>query len=204
MSQFDAKAATWDADPVKVDRSAAVADGVRRCVPVSRELRAMEFGCGTGLLSFFLQPDLGHITLVDSSAGMLTVAAQKIADGGFDNMSPLKLDLATDPLPAERFGLIYSLMTAHHVPDTARLLQDLYTLLEPGGYLCVADLDAEDGTFHGDDFDGHNGFDRAHLGGLAEEAGLREVTFSTVFRMTRTRGEGAREYPIFLMRCRKG
>ena len=204
MSEFDAKAATWDADPVKVDRAAAVATGIRERVPLSRHMQAMEFGCGTGLLSFFLQPELGHITLVDSSEGMLHVAAQKIATGNIDNMEPLRLDLATDPLPTQRFDLIYSLMTAHHVPDTARLLRDMHALLEPGGYLCVADLDAEDGAFHGEGFAGHNGFDRAQLGGLAEQAGFRAVSFSTVFRMTRGSGDSAREYTIFLMVCCKG
>ena len=201
MNPFDAKAATWDADPVKVARATAVAGGIRRSVPLSRHMRAMEFGSGTGLLSFFLPPELGHITLVDSSEGMLAVAAQKIADGGIDNMSPLRLDLATDPLPAQRFDLIFSLMTAHHVPDTARLLRDMHALLEPGGYLCIADLDAEDGSFHGEGFDGHRGFDRTHLGALTEQAGFGAVDFSTVFRMTR--GDPAREYPIFLMVCRK-
>ena len=204
MSEFDAKAATWDADPVKVDRAAAVATGIRERVPLSRHMQAMEFGCGTGLLSFFLQPELGHITLVDSSEGMLQVAAQKIAAGNIDNMEPLRLDLATDPLPTQRFDLIYSLMTAHHVPDTARLLRDMHALLEPGGYLCVADLDAEDGAFHGEGFAGHNGFDRAQLGELAEQAGFRAAGFSTVFRMTRGSGDAAREYTIFLMVCCKG
>lgn len=204
MSQFDAKAASWDADPVKVARAKAVAEEIRQRVPLSRELRAMEFGSGTGLLSFFLQPDVGHLTLVDSSTGMLEVAERKIAAGSIDNMRTLGLDLATDPLPGERFGLIYSLMTAHHVPDTVRLLRDLHALLEAGGYLCLADLDAEDGSFHGDGFDGHHGFDRDHLGGLAAEAGFCEVSFSTVFRMQRMSGVAAREYPIFLMVGRKG
>lgn len=204
MSEFDAKAATWDADPVKVARAAAVAEGIRCRVKLSPDVRAMEFGSGTGLLSFFLQPDLGHVTLVDSSEGMLKVAARKIADGGIDNMTTLQLDLNTDPLPEQRFELIYSLMTVHHVPDTARLLRDLLTLLETGGHLCVADLDAEDGSFHGEGFDGHNGFDRMHLETLAEQAGFQAVDFSTVFHMTRVKDGVAQEYPIFLMVCRKG
>ncbi|PKO57114.1 MAG: class I SAM-dependent methyltransferase [Betaproteobacteria bacterium HGW-Betaproteobacteria-21] len=203
MSQFDAKAATWDADPVKVARAAAVAEAIRSWVPLSRHTRGMEFGSGTGLLSFFLQPDVGQLTLVDSSEGMLVVAAQKIADGNIHNMQTLLLDLTTDPMPVQRFNLIYSLMTAHHVPDTGQLLQDLHTLLEPGGYLCVADLDAEDGSFHGEGFDGHNGFERAQLGALAEKAGFSGVEFSTVFRMTRGAGDGVRDYPIFMMCCRK-
>lgn len=83
------------------------------------------------------------------------------------------------------------------------MLQDLYTLLEPGGYLCVADLDAEDGSFHGAGFDGHNGFERVQLGALAEKAGFSGVDFSTVFRMTRGSDDGVRDYPIFMMCCRK-
>ena len=155
------------------------------------------------LLSFFLQPDVGHLTLVDSSTGMLEVAERKIAAGSIDNMRTLGLDLATDPLPGERFGLIYSLMTAHHVPDTVRLLRDLHALLEAGGYLCLADLDAEDGSFHGDGFDGHRGFDRDHLGGLAAEAGFCEVSFPRCSHAAHG-GVAAREYPIFLMVGRKG
>ncbi|MCB1901344.1 MAG: class I SAM-dependent methyltransferase [Rhodocyclaceae bacterium] len=203
MNVFDSKAATWDTDPVKVARAAAVADEIRKNVPLTPAVNAMEFGSGTGLLSFFLQCDLGHVTLVDSSKGMLEVAAQKIAAGGIENMRTLRLDLDTDPLPTQRFDLIYSLMTVHHVPDTARLLTDLHTLLQPGGHLCVADLDAEDGSFHGDGFSGHNGFDRQHLGELAEQAGFQAVSFSTVFRMTREKDCHKREYPIFLMVCSK-
>mgnify|MGYP001267332172 CR=1 FL=1 len=203
MSDFDAKAATWDSDPTKVARAAAVANEIRLRVQFSPDARAMEFGSGTGLLSFFLQPDLGHVTLVDSSDGMLKVAAQKIADGDIDNMTTLRLDLDTDPLPDQRFDLIYSLMTAHHVPDTARLLRDLLALLEPGGHLCIADLDAEDGSFHGEGFEGHNGFDRDHLAELATQAGFRTASFSTAFRMTRVKGGMEREYPIFLMVCNK-
>ena len=137
MNVFDSKAATWDTDPVKVARAAAVADEIRKNVPLTPAVNAMEFGSGTGLLSFFLQRDLGHVTLVDSSKGMLEVAAQKIAAGGIENMRTLRLDLDTDPLPTLRFDLIYSLMTVHHVPDTARLLTDLHTLLQPGGHLCA-------------------------------------------------------------------
>lgn len=203
MSQFDDKAATWDADPVKVARAEAVAEAIRSRVPLSRRTRAMEFGSGTGLLSFFLQSGVGHLTLMDSSEGMLAVAERKIVDGKFDNMRTLRLDLAADPLPSQRFDLIYSLMTAHHVPDTARLLRDLHALLEPGGQLCIADLDAEDGSFHGAGFDGHKGFERAHLGGLAQEAGFTAVAFSTVFRMTRGEGASTRDYPIFMMYSRK-
>ena len=81
-TDFDARAATWDDDPTKVDRAQAVADEIATRVPLSPAMRALEYGCGTGLLSFILRPRLGDITLADVSDGMLAVAARKIAAVG--------------------------------------------------------------------------------------------------------------------------
>ena len=100
MNDFDQKAAQWDAKPVRVERAQAVAAGIKAALPLASHLTALEYGCGTGLLSFALQPYLGHITLADSSSGMLTVLREKIAAGNIQNMTPLQLDLMTDPLPA--------------------------------------------------------------------------------------------------------
>jgi hypothetical protein len=131
------------------------------------------------------------------------VLRDKIAADGVKNMRPIKLDLADDPLPAERFGLIYSLMTFHHVADTDKILRDLYALLDRPGYLCIADLDSEDGSFHGADFDGHKGFDRADLGRKAREAGFGRVEFSTVFHMKKGDGPGQIDFSLFLMVAEK-
>jgi hypothetical protein len=45
-------------------------------------------------------------------------------------MRPLQLDLVRDPLPDERFDLIYTLMTFHHIADTDKILRDLFSLLD--------------------------------------------------------------------------
>lgn len=192
---FDERAATWDDDPVKKDRAAAVAAGIRAKVSLSPDTRALEVGCGTGLLSFELREELGHITLADRSEGMLNVLREKIRASGATNMAPVSLDLAVDPIPDERYDIVYTMMTFHHIEDTDAILRALSQILAPTGVLCVADLDAEDGSFHGDGFTGHNGFDRADLERRARNAGFRTVEFQTVFRMTH---EG-NEYPIFLM-----
>lgn len=195
---FDDRAQTWDADPVKQERALAVAAAIRQRVPLSRDWRALEYGCGTGLLSFALQADLSRITLADSSPGMLAVLEDKIAAAGLAHLHPLALDLTTDPLPAERYDLIFTLMTLHHIPDTDRLLRDFYTLLRPGGWLGIADLDQEDGSFHGAGFTGHCGFDREALRAQLMEAGFSGVDFSTGYLMKKAADQGLREYPLFL------
>jgi len=162
-------------------------------------MTALDYGCGTGLLSFALHRDLGHITLADSSAGMLAVLREKIAAAKVDNLTLRQLDLAADALPAERFDLVYTLMTLHHIPDTDAILAKFHTILRDSGVLCIADLDQEDGSFHGPGFDGHNGFERAALAVQLQKAGFRQVTSSIVYQVPKETGGEKKLYPLFLI-----
>src|ERR1043165_5020929 len=117
MTNFDERAKDWDSDPKKVERARAVAETIRKTIRLSTSMNALEYGCGTGLLSFALQSTLGSITLADTSQGMLDGLREKIASAGVTNMRPLRLDLTIDPLPDERYDLTYSLMTLHHIED---------------------------------------------------------------------------------------
>jgi len=186
------------ADPVKQERAEAVATALRRQIPLSPAWQALEYGCGTGLLSFALRAGLRRITLADSSPGMLAVLDHKIAAAGLTHLHPLALDLLTDPPPAERYDLIYTLMTLHHVADVGRLLRIFHDLLRPGGWLAIADLDQEDGSFHGPGFTGYNGFDRTALRVQLLRAGFGDVDFSTCYTMKKATDQGMREYPLFL------
>jgi ubiquinone/menaquinone biosynthesis C-methylase UbiE len=203
MNEFDQKAAQWDAKPVRVERALAVAESIKTAVPLSPKMTALEYGCGTGLVSFALQSQLGHITLADSSIGMLTVLQEKIAAASIHNMTPLQLDLITDPLPAMRYHLIYTLLTLHHIPATDKILRAFYDLLDPQGYLCVADLDKEDGTFHEDEFHGHLGFDREELAAQATQIGFQSIRFTTAFHMIKDVQGVSKDFSIFLMVARK-
>ncbi|HLO24754.1 MAG TPA: class I SAM-dependent methyltransferase [Geobacteraceae bacterium] len=198
LTDFDRKAKDWDADPVKVERARVVAAAIREQVPLHPPIMALEYGCGTGLLSFALQSVLSRITLADSSPGMLAVLRDKIAAGGIGNMTAVQLDLCVDPLPADRYNLIYTLMTLHHIRDIGRLLNDFHALLKSPGYLCIADLDLEDGSYHGDDFHGHTGFDRHDLQEKLERAGFGRISFSTVYEMTKETKNGRKSFPLFL------
>lgn len=203
MNTFDAKAATWDQDPQKVARAVTVANAIAQKIPVAGS-RVLEYGCGTGLLGFALQPLARTVTLADTSEGMLEVLRGKIATLGAGNLKPLRLDLLADGPGSETFDLVCSLMTLHHIPDTQGLLQAFHQVLAPGGWVALADLDAEDGAFHGPEVtDVHLGFDRGVLGRQLEAAGFGDIRFSTVFEITRGEGASARRFPIFLVVARK-
>ena len=110
-------------------------------------------------------------------------------------MQALKHDLLTEAAPAGSFDLAYSLLTLHHVPDTDGVLRKLRDLLNPGGVLCIGDLDTEDGSFHGPEEKVHHGFDRDALARQAEAAGFTHVRFDAVCELSKK----GRQYPMFLM-----
>jgi len=204
MTNFDERAKDWDSDPNKVERARAVADAIRNLVPLSSDMNALEYGCGTGLLSFALQADLGRITLADTSQGMLDVLSQKIDASGVTNMHPVCLDLSTDPLPAEKYHITYSLMVFHHIYDAKAVLSRFYDVLEPDGYLIVADLDKEDGSFHTDGTtDIHKGFEQGELQTWVEAAGFGNVHISRVYEIKKEIDGREKTFPVFLMVAQK-
>jgi ubiquinone/menaquinone biosynthesis C-methylase UbiE len=198
IPSFDARAETWD-DADKVRRAEEVAATMRRAVPLRRSMKALEYGAGTGLLSFCLRDALGPITLADSSAGMRAVAERKIAAANARDMRVIDLDLMRDAVPAERYDLIFSMMTLHHVPDVPRALAAFHALLNPGGWLCHADLDAEDGSFHGPEVDVHHGFERGTLRSWLAAAGFVDVAIGDCGHVA----HGARRYPLFIAAARR-
>ena len=204
MNDFDAMAGAWDADPRHLERTRAIAGGIRQIVPLSRDMRALEVGCGTGLLSFALHQDLGWVLATDPSPGMIGVLEEKIQATGIGNIAALRLDLAADPLPEGPFHLVFLQMALHHIPDVDGFFRTARGLLHPGGWLCVADLDTEDGSFHGKGTDGvHMGFDRTDLVHHVESAGFQALDIATVFEIRKEVEGHERIYPIFLLVARR-
>jgi len=204
MNNFDLRAKDWDSDPEKVERARVVAEEIRNAVPLSKNMNAFEYGCGTGLLSFALQHDLGEITLADTSQVMLDVLHEKIANAGVTSMHPVQLDLSTGPLPAEKYHITYSLLVLHHIHDVKGILSRFYDVLEPNGYLIVADLDKEDGSFHRDGTaDVHKGFSQNELQKWVEDAGFGNVNFSTTYEIKKEVDGMEKSFPVFLMTAQK-
>ena len=200
MNSFDERAATWDDDPAKVERAAVIAAAIRDAVPLGPSVRLLEYGAGTGLVTQALRSSVGPITLVDTSAGMRDVMLAKIASGAIPEARVWDLDLETAAVPAERFDLVVTVLTLHHVHDVPIVLARFAELLDAGGHLCIADLDAEDGSFHGPDADVHHGFDRGRLTDALTAAGFTDVQIRDCHSMVR---DGV-AYPIFLATCRTG
>jgi 2-polyprenyl-3-methyl-5-hydroxy-6-metoxy-1,4-benzoquinol methylase len=199
-SPFDVRARTWDDDPRRRGLAGSIFAALERAVPLRTDMVALDYGAGTGLLTLALAPRVRRVLAVDSSAGMLAVLAEKAGAGEFA-VETLRADFAQDPLPAGPFDLVASAMTLHHVADVAGLLRTFFALLAPGGWIALADLDAEDGTFHGAHAAGvhHLGFDRTELAAKLEAAGFADIRLADAARNEKN----GRAYAVFLAVARK-
>lgn len=202
---FDEAASTWDDDPAKIARSHVIAKAIIAAVPLDGVRDALEYGCGTGQVTWALAQRSDakpRVILADASAGMLAVVAQRVAarpEDDRDRFEPRALDLTTEGLPAASLDLIYTVMALHHVPDVPLVLRRFREALRPGGHLAVADLDHDaEGAFHGHDFHGHHGFDRTPLASAITAAGFAEPTFETVAHLKKDVDGVQAEFPVFL------
>ncbi len=175
---YNKQAKTWDDDPKKIERAKIFSHEISNSININNSMIGLEYGCGTGLLSFFLQPFFKKLLLCDTSDGMLEVLTKKIQSQNISNMFPVKSDLLKENTIKEKVNIIYTLMTLHHIPDLNKILTEFYNIIEDDGYLYIADLDKEDGTFHAKftDFKGHSGFNQENLEKLLLDVGFVNVT----------------------------
>ncbi len=199
MNKFDKAALTWDENTLRVELAKNIAKGIIENVPIKSDMKVLDFGCGTGLLSFFILPYIKEVIGVDSSLKMVEVFNKKAKDNNIENAKAYHFDLEKEKLK-EDFDLIVSSMVFHHIEDIEKILKSLYYHLKDSGYIAIADLVKEDGSFH-DDNDGvvHFGFDVESLTSLFEKLGFKDVKSDIVYTVKKQREKGERDYPIFLI-----
>lgn len=191
---FAHKSKTWDMNSKIVQNAKGIADLIVKNIKLDKSMELMDFGAGTGLLSYFVSPGIEKIVAVDNSPSMLVEFENK-CDAFSCETEVIEKDLSIETLDRKFDGVISS-MTIHHLEDTQALFSKLYVMLDEGGFIAIADLDSEDGSFHSDNTGVfHHGFDRKILEKQAKEVGFREIRFE----LASTIRKPHREFTVFLM-----
>lgn len=202
---FNEKAKNWDADPDRTARAIAFAHEIQRTIAGLKIKNALEFGSGTGNVSFQMTGKFESITLADTSEGMLEVLKEKIKAGNISNMKPYLIN-ESNPISSLRgFDIIYTLLTLHHIKDLNRVFYEFSLSLNKGGVLFIGDLVTEDGSFHHKDpeFDGYKGFETSWLKNLMIGNGLELVNEKIFYTIKREYNSVLREYPMFILTGKK-
>ncbi|SFP35215.1 class I SAM-dependent methyltransferase [Hydrogenimonas thermophila] len=188
---FDERAKTWDSSDRRQALAEAVANAIKSSVTLNSSMHLLDIGAGTGLLTRRVLPYVDKITALDTSAGMLEELEKKVEG----NVEICQTDIIKYE-PSEKFDGIISSMTLHHIEDTEGLFKHLYKLLKPGGFIALADLAPEDGTFHSNGNEGvfHFGFDEESLKNYANIAGFKNFSYKIVHKVEKPN----KIYEIFL------
>jgi 2-polyprenyl-3-methyl-5-hydroxy-6-metoxy-1,4-benzoquinol methylase len=98
--------------------------------------RALDVGCGEGLLALDLADRVGHVVGLDPDAPTLDAARR---DAAADNVEYVLGDLLTADLEPGSFDVVASIAALHHV-DTVPALERMRELVRPGGVVAVVGL----------------------------------------------------------------
>jgi cyclopropane fatty-acyl-phospholipid synthase-like methyltransferase len=194
IDYFAHKSKSWDMNSKRVKNAKSIAEVILQKVTLNPTMKLMDFGAGTGLLSYFIAPYVDTIVAVDNSPSMLEKFREKSSEFACQT-EVIECDLTQEQISIEFDGIISS-MTIHHIKDIKALFEKLYRMLNWGGFIAIADLDLEDGTFHSDNrgvF--HFGFDRQFLEQVAKDVGFKEISFE----LASTIKKPHQEFDLFLM-----
>ena len=188
---FDERAKTWDSSDRRQALAKAIANAIKGSIALNSYMHLLDIGAGTGLLTRRIIPYVDKITAVDISAGMLDELKKRV-EGGVEICQTDIIKYET----SKKFDGIISSMTLHHIEDTEGLFKHLHKLLKAGGFIALADLALEDGTFHSNGNEGvfHFGFSQESLKNYAKNAGFKNISYKIVHKVEKSN----KTYEIFL------
>jgi len=176
-NRFETLAKAWDSNPNRVQGAMTFVDKVKELLP--KDLSAfdvLDYGCGTGLVSFGFANDVKSILGLDNAKAMVEVYNQKANTIGMKNIKGEIHNINDEDLKENKFDLIVTNMTMHHIKNTSEFIKKLTFALKDNGYLCIADLKTEDGTFHSDNTGvEHFGFNTDEIKTHFTNAGLKNI-----------------------------
>jgi predicted TPR repeat methyltransferase len=190
---FEKKAAEWDKGEVRVNGAMVIAKAIESKFALTKEMKIMDFGAGTGLLGFEIAKRVKKVYGVDMSPSMLKKLEEKNTPDL--NIQTVCQDIIKEPLK-ESFDGIVSSMTLHHVEHLESFFKSISKNLNQNGFIAIADLETEDGTFHSNN-EGvfHFGFDKKELSKIVKNAGFEKICFEQINTIKKPHGD----FKVFLL-----
>lgn len=146
-------------------------------------LRVLDFGCGTGLLSEKISPLVKEVVALDTSKKMISVLNAKNLSNVTTICEELSQNLVKENnLFVEKFDLVLASSVCGFLPDFEKTLELIHSLLKPNGIFIQWDWLS---TNEDDNF----GFTKESIKSAYSKAGLVPMHINTPFSMANPEGE---------------
>lgn len=195
IDRFSERAKTWDT-PRKVAMTNAFVQKIKEKGIIHATSDVVEIGCGTGLVGLQFAGACSHLTMADTSEGMLLVLQDKISERNMQHISIVHGGIEKVETEA---SVLLIFMALHHIEDLEEFTNQARRILRAGGTLVVGDLYAEDGSFHREFTVPHNGFAPTHLTAWLSDAGFGHIEIEPLFTVTKKE----RDYELFILTANK-
>mgnify|MGYP000924421397 CR=1 FL=1 len=108
----------------------------------------LDYGCGTGIVTNQIAPDVGSVTAVDLSENMVAIARHKAAEVNLSNVTYLTAGLTDEKVQSGSYDVISAFNLLYFIEDLGGLLGQFHAMLPQGGYfLSATDCLGEKVTF---------------------------------------------------------
>jgi len=177
IERFNKIAKEWDSKPERVEGAMRFVEAILDEIDEdTNKFNLLDYGSGSGLVSFGCANIVANIDGLDNSIGMIDVYNEKANRLNLNNIKAKHHDINYDDIKAHYYNLAVTNMTMHHVKDTKMFIEKLSKSLKSGGWLFISDLVTEDGGFHSDNAGvEHFGFNIEDIENIYNEVGLTNV-----------------------------
>jgi ubiquinone/menaquinone biosynthesis C-methylase UbiE len=151
---------------------------IREYLVDAKSKKAIDFGCGTGLVGMNLLNDFNSMLFLDTSQNMINQIKQKISDLNIYNVDTLCFDFEKEGQSDLHADYIFMAQVLLHINDVELVLSRLYDVLNVGGHLIIVDFNKNEEIVS--DMV-HNGFDQVKLTDIMTKIGYKDIQSKTFY-----------------------
>lgn len=148
--EFKRQAETLSVASVFTD--SGVLEQIHTAVRPTKAMKLLDLGCGPGIVTAAMAPDVREAVAYDLTPEMLDKAKHRCQEAGLKNVR-FELGSAEHlPFPDESFDSVVTRLTIHHFLDPHPVMNEVVRVTRRGGKVVVADVvsseDEEESTLH--------------------------------------------------------
>lgn len=177
LEKFEMLADVYDSTE-RIQIAKISSDAIREYLVDTKNKKAIDFGCGTGLVGMDLLDEFRSILFLDASQSMINQITRKITDFNIQNADTICFDFEKENGSNLHADYIFMAQVLLHISDIKLILSKLYEVLNENGHLIIVDFNKNNQIVS--DLV-HNGFNQKELAEIMTEIGYKNILSKTIY-----------------------